>query len=108
MLSKIILLTVSQLNRAFTFGVQAAKDQHLVTTGMYRLVRNPAYSGSILSLLGIGLALRSILSVIEVLIVCLVCYRIRIHTEEKELTAAFDEEFSSYCTHTKRLVPFIW
>ena len=48
---------VLTLKKAFTLNVQVRKEQQLVTYGMYKIVRHPAYTGSICSLLGISMAL---------------------------------------------------
>lgn len=100
---------VLTLRRAFTLQVQTTDDQHLIKTGLYHFVRNPAYSGSILSLFGVSLAYRPILGAISVIVVCLICYGIRIHVEEKALKERFPGEFEQYCQDTKfRLIPGIY
>lgn len=100
---------VLTLRHAFTLQVQTTDDQHLIKTGVYHIVRNPAYSGSILSLFGVSLAYRSILGAISVIIVCLLCYGIRIHIEEKALKKQFQQEFEQYCQATKyRLIPWVY
>ena len=43
---------VLTLKKAFTLNVQISNEQQLITNGMYKFVRHPAYTGSILSLLG--------------------------------------------------------
>jgi len=100
---------VLTLKYAFTFNVQTTDQQHLIQTGLYKIVRNPAYSGSILSLLGVALAYRNIISLIAVIILCFVGYGIRIKTEEKTLRAQFKNEFETYCKKTQyRLIPYIY
>ena len=88
--------------------MQTTCDQHLIQKGFYRYVRNPAYTGSILSLLGIAFSLRNIFAPILVLIICIVCYGIRIKIEEKALKEQFKKEFENYCKNTYCLFPFIW
>ena len=51
---------VLTLKKAFTLNVQISKEQQLITNGMYKFVRHPAYTGSILSLLGVSIALKNI------------------------------------------------
>lgn len=110
MASGIILRVYSifKLKKAFTLSVQTTKDQHLIKTGPYKIIRNPAYTGSILSLLGIAFALRGVFSPIIVLIICMFCYNVRIKVEEQALRAQFKSEFDDYCSHTYRLFPFIY
>lgn len=100
---------VLTLKKAFTLSVQTTENQHLITSGLYHIVRNPAYTGSIISLLGVALTYRHILGVIFGLLLCLICYGVRIHVEEKALKAQFREEFEQYCAVTKfRLIPGIY
>jgi len=100
--------SVWTLKRAFTLSVQTTSDQHLIQKGFYRYVRNPSYTGSILSLLGIAFSLRNILAPIIALIICILCYGIRIKVEEKALREQFKGEFEEYCKNTYSLFPFIW
>lgn len=100
---------VGTLKHAFTLSVQTTDSQHLIQTGLYGIVRNPAYTGSIISLLGVALAYGNILGCISVLVICLICYGVRIHVEEKALNTQFHQEFEQYCKRTKyRLLPGIY
>lgn len=100
--------SVWTLKKAFTLSVQITADQHLIKKGLYRYIRNPAYTGSILSLLGIAFSLRNALAPVIVLAICILCYGIRIKIEEKALREKFKKEFDEYCSKTYCLFPFIW
>lgn len=102
------LSAVLTLKKAFTLHVQTAAGQHLVRTGLYHAVRHPAYSGSILSLLGVALTFRNIVAVCIVLFCCLICYSARIRVEEKALLAQFGAEYEGYKRSTHRLLPRIY
>lgn len=100
---------VLTLKEAFTHQVQTGERQKLVQTGLYAWVRNPAYTGSLISLMGITLAYRSVLAAVTTFIVCLICYGFRIRVEEAALRAHFKETFEAYCRHTPyRLIPKIY
>ena len=99
---------VLTLRKAFTLNVQVTSKQRLITSGPYRKIRHPAYTGSILSLLGIALALRNLISVGIVLVCCLVCYQIRIAVEEVALEIRFKEEYILYKHNTYKLFPYIF
>lgn len=101
-------LSVITLKKYFTLSVQVSKNQHLIKTGLYKYIRNPAYTGSIISLLGIAFAFRNVFSPIVVLIICIICYGYRINIEEKTLKNKFKDEFDDYCKRTYKLFPFIW
>ena len=98
---------VLTLKKAFTLNVQVRKEQKLVTYGMYKIVRHPAYTGSIFSLLGISMALRNIFATVIVFLLSLICYQIRITVEEKVLIKNF-EKYQSYKEHTYKLFPYIY
>ena len=96
------------LKHSFTLSVKTNSSQSLVTMGVYRYIRNPAYVGTILCLLGTAFCFRSAIAPVLVLIICFVCYGIRIQIEERALRLRFGSDFDNYCAHTWRLIPFIW
>lgn len=102
------LVAVLTLKKAFTLNVQTTNEQHLVTTGIYHKVRNPAYTGSIMSLVGIALSLRNLFATVLVLLFSIICYSIRIFVEEAALRERFQDEFKEYTINTFRLFPYIW
>lgn len=99
---------VLTLRKAFTLNVQVTSRQRLITSNLYRKIRHPAYTGSILSLLGVALALRNLVSVGIVLGCYLVCYQIRITVEEKALEIRFKEKYILYKHNTYKLFPYIF
>ena len=96
------------LRHAFTLSVKTRNNQQLVTTGVYRYIRNPAYAGTILSMLGNAFCFRSVFAPLVVLLILVICYGIRIKVEEKALYERFGEDFKNYCFRTWRLIPLIW
>lgn len=102
------LKSVLTLGKFFTVSVQVDSKQRIIQTGLYKYIRHPAYSGSILSLIGIALAFRSILGIIGTIIIIAVIYGYRIKIEEKLLESNFKSSYKEYKEHTKRIIPFIW
>ena len=88
-------------------NVQISKEQQLITNGMYKFVRHPAYTGSILSLLGVSIALKNIPAILIVAICSFVCYQIRINVEEAVLQKYF-KEYNLYKEKTYKLFPYIY
>jgi protein-S-isoprenylcysteine O-methyltransferase Ste14 len=89
-------------------GLVAIQPGHkLVTTGVYRVVRNPSYLGLIVSSLGWALAFRSGVGVILValLIPPLIA---RMRAEEALLGAEFGAEYEAYRARTARLIPGVY
>lgn len=110
MLGGLVLRDVSvlTLKRYFTVLVQVTSEQQLIQNGVYKRLRNPAYTGMLLFIVGVAISLRSAIAAVVSLFVFTLCLSIRIRVEEKALREKFGDEFEKYCAHTWRLVPFIW
>ena len=101
------ILGMWQLGRLFSGFVTLQPDHHLITTGCFRWVRHPIYSGSVLAFAGFFLVFRSKLSLLAVPLYFLgTCWRIR--DEERLLAESFGEEFARYRAQTWRLFPFVY
>jgi protein-S-isoprenylcysteine O-methyltransferase Ste14 len=74
----------------------------LVRTGVYRISRNPMYLGILLVLLGFGVFLANVASV--VLAAAFVAYldRFQIAPEERVLSANFGAAYDDYRAHVRR------
>jgi len=102
------LSAIRTLGRQFTYTVSIVEDHRIVDTGIYRRVRHPSYLGTLLCLLGLGLALQNWISLIILLVVPLAAIRYRISVEEQVLVDHFGEQYAEYCRRTKRLIPGIY
>ncbi len=100
--------SIVYLGRAFTRDVATRGDQALVQSGPYRLVRHPAYSGVLLTMLGTGIALANWGSLVLILFFSLLGILYRIRVEEKALLEAMGSAYQEYMQRTRRLIPFIW
>jgi len=96
------------LGRLFTFDVAIADDHRVIDTGPYRFVRHPAYTGSLLSFVGLGLCGGNLLSLMVMLVPIGAAFLHRIAIEEAALTAALGARYADYVARTKRLVPFVY
>lgn len=82
------------------------QEPELVTSGPYRLVRHPIYSGLILAFVGTTMA-TSVLALIPSAL--LSAYFVwSAHTEEQILSKAMPSSYPGYMTRTKMLVPFVY
>ncbi|HEY4793111.1 MAG TPA: isoprenylcysteine carboxylmethyltransferase family protein [Mycobacterium sp.] len=88
-------------------NVRVEAGQQLVSTGLYGLVRHPMYTGNVVLMLGIPLALGSYWGFL-LLIPGMLVLVLRIRDEEKLLT----HELSGYRDYTQRvhyrLLPYVW
>jgi protein-S-isoprenylcysteine O-methyltransferase Ste14 len=80
-------------------------DPELVTSGPYRLVRHPIYSGILVAGLGTALALSWWWLIAVALAGVYILYSAQI--EERYLTDQFPDDYPDYKRSTKMLVPFI-
>jgi protein-S-isoprenylcysteine O-methyltransferase len=80
----------------------------LVTNGPYRMVRHPAYTGALLSDLGIGMVLGSWLSLLVAVVLPTIGLVSRIRAEENILRIARGLEYETYARGRARLVPGVW
>jgi len=99
---------IFSLKRQFTVDVSIINDHRMVTTGIYRFVRHPSYSGALLSFLGLGLCFSNYLVLLVIFVPTFFAFLYRIRVEEKALAGAFGQEYLDYSKATKRLVPWIF
>jgi len=78
--------------------------QRIVASGPYRWTRNPMYTGHIIYLAGIALALGSWVAA-AVLALHLVWFDRRVKEDEARLAALFGEPYREYCRRVKRWIP---
>jgi protein-S-isoprenylcysteine O-methyltransferase Ste14 len=88
-----------------TIGVQ--EGQKIVGRGPYRLVRHPSYTGGLLILVGLGLALQSWGAILLLVLLFGPAYGYWIYGEENVLVLELGEEYVKYMKRTKRLIPYI-
>lgn len=100
--------SIRELGVFFSVQVGIQKGQKVVKKGPYKLIRHPSYTGLLLTLIGIGLALQSLVAVIIMILVFSITFGYRIHIEEKLLISELNGEYVTYMAETKRLIPYIF
>ena len=104
-LGVIMLVVIQNSHAAATVRVEAG--QKLISTGLYGIVRHPMYTGNVIMMIGIPLALGSYWGLVFV-IPGLIVLTLRIRDEEKLL----QEELDGYREYTQkvryRLLPYMW
>jgi protein-S-isoprenylcysteine O-methyltransferase Ste14 len=99
---------IAALGRAFRTTVEVDPGQAVVSTGPYRCIRHPSYSGLLLIVTGFGLAAGNWLALTVCAVLPLPALLRRIQIEEAELTAVLGDRYRAYQAHTKRLIPGVW
>lgn len=102
-----IVFLVFKENSFTSAIIEIAEDQKVISTGPYKIVRHPMYSGALLLLLFTPFALASFWSLpLVILMIIIIIYRLL--DEEKFLSKNLDG-YESYCRKTRfRLIPRIW
>lgn len=82
------------------------RDDHiLVTGGVYRFVRHPAYLGFTLWTLGLQLALANPLCALALTAACLRFFAARVRAEERLLVSFFGARYGAYRGATRTWLP---
>ena len=99
---------IAALGRAFRTTVEVDPGQTVVTTGPYRWVRHPSYTGLLLIVTGFGLASGRWLTLTLCIVLPLPALLRRIHVEEAEMARVLGDRYRTYEAQTKRLIPGVW
>ncbi|MGD0586137.1 MAG: isoprenylcysteine carboxylmethyltransferase family protein [Oryzomonas sp.] len=101
-------LSILTLGRYFTVNVAIHPDQHVVTSGPYRFIRHPSYTGMLIAFLGLGMYFANWLSLLFLLFPITVATLYRIKKEEEILLNVLGPPYQAYCMKTKRLIPWLY
>jgi protein-S-isoprenylcysteine O-methyltransferase Ste14 len=93
------------LGRNWGMPMTERAEPELVTSGPYRFVRHPIYTGILAGVLGTALAVN--LYYLIPLAVMTAYFAYSATVEERLLTASFPEAYLRYKAHTKMLIPFL-
>jgi protein-S-isoprenylcysteine O-methyltransferase Ste14 len=93
------------LGRNWGMPMTERAEPELVTSGPYRFVRHPIYSGLLLALLGTALATNLYWLIAVVIVGAYFVYSATV--EERTMTTSFPAAYPSYKAHTKMLIPFV-
>jgi protein-S-isoprenylcysteine O-methyltransferase Ste14 len=102
------LWSILTLGRFFRTTVMIQQHHEVITSGPYRYLRHPSYTGILVNALGIGIGLGNWLALVTVMVLVFVGLYQRIRVEEQVLSTALGQEYQTYMTRTKRLLPFIF
>ena len=99
---------IGVLGASFTRNVAIRPGQQIVQTGPYRYIRHPAYTGTLVTVVGIGLALGNVLSLLTVVAGWAIGHVYRVSVEEKMLITHLGQPYKDYMQRTRRFIPFLF
>lgn len=102
----IVIVALIQLNKNLTPFPTPKDGSELITTGLYKFVRHPIYTGVILTVVGYGIYKESIWkTLVAVLLLILFYYKSKY---EEEMLMKRYEEYKDYEKRTAKFLPFIF
>ncbi len=104
----LVASAVSALGKQWALAARLVEGHKLITTGPYRFVRNPIYTGMLGMLVATGLAMEHWTGLIVGVVLFAVGLVIRVRSEEKLLRAAFGKEFEDYAERVPAVLPGIY
>jgi protein-S-isoprenylcysteine O-methyltransferase Ste14 len=99
---------IKVLGRFFTRSVATRTGQYVVENGPYRLIRHPSYTGALVTILGLGLAMNNWISLMLVMTGAMVGYTYRVSVEERALCEGIGDSYRNYIQRTRRFIPYVW
>ena len=103
----IVMSAISELGKQWSLEARVLEDHKLITSGVYRIVRHPIYTGMLGMLVATGLTLSNWMALVAGVIVLTLGTKIRTNFEEKLLHNAFGAEFDDWKASVPGLIPFV-
>ena len=93
------------LGRFFSRTVQIETEHAVITTGPYRWIRHPAYTGMIAVYMGLSMAVGTWLGTLTAFVIVTASLLYRIRIEEATLAQALGDDYCTYMKRTWQLFP---
>lgn len=102
------LWAIRILGQHFSLSVSVDVGQTIVQHGPYKYIRHPAYTGTLITFVGLGIGLNSWIASCVSIMIFLLIYAYRIHVEEAALVSQFQDVYEEYRKRTWKLIPFLY
>ena len=102
------LWAILTLGAFFRTSVVVQDGHRLVTAGPYRWFRHPAYTGAIMTMVGLGLALGNGVSLAAMAILPTLAIAFRMRVEERALAEQFGDAYRDFCRTRRAVLPVVW
>lgn len=99
---------IKALGELFSTQLRVVSGHQLIRTGLYRRIRHPSYTGLLIGLTGMGIAMGDGLSLLVLWLLPLMALTKRITFEENLLLAQFGLDYQEYCQKTWKLLPWVY
>ncbi len=100
--------SVVTLGAFFRTQVFVQDDHRLVTAGPYAHLRNPSYTGALMTFLGQGLITGNAVALLFCIVGPFLALSWRIRVEEQALRARFGNKYAQYAARSWALIPLVW
>ena len=97
--------SIITLGRFFQYSIRIQSGHTVVTTGPYRFVRHPSYTGLSLGVAGYALACGDVWSLLAAAVLAGIGLTVRIRVEERQLRESLGADYATFAAHHKRLIP---
>lgn len=94
------------IGRNWSRSVTLKEDHELITSGPYRLVRHPIYTGILTGTVGSAIALAQVRGVISVVTIAILMW-LKLRREERFMREHFGQRYDTYAQRVAALVPFV-
>lgn len=101
-------VAIQKLSGLFTVKISIMEDHKLITSGIYKYIRHPSYTGMIMYYIGLGLLMHNFISIGILIVLPLSAILIRIHYEEKTLETHFKNQYTEYKKKSWKLIPLLF
>ena len=99
---------VYQLGRFFTWHVTVQEGQNVITSGPFRFVRHPSYTGALFLYVGALVMINAWYAAACALVFMTLAFVRRINTEEKYLREQLGQPYVDYSKSVKMIIPYVW
>jgi protein-S-isoprenylcysteine O-methyltransferase len=99
---------VATLGKFFRTRVVVQNDHQLVTAGPYRRLRNPSYTGVMITVLGQGLIMGNWVALLVLVGGVLAALAWRMEVESRALREHFGASYEAYEKRSWALIPWVW
>jgi len=99
------LTAIRELGRFWSLYLEIRPEHELITTGIYRYLRHPAYLAIMLEVIAVPLVGNAYYTLILSIGVYIPILLIRWHGEEREMVVRFGERYTQYCREVPAFLP---